>query len=171
MNRAAVTRTLAALTTALLMVPLALLHAAEKRTMPERTLSLSLQSRGEDGTPRLVRESWRTKETAIIVCDMWDLHHCHNAVKREAEMASPMNEVIEKARARGVFIIHAPSGCMKAYEGHPARERAKTAPRAAMLPDKIGQWCMQLPAEKKAVYPIDQTDGGKPFTFSGATKR
>src|SRR5271167_2992246 len=125
--------------TALMLAPLAILHAAEKPTMPERTIRLSLQTRSEDGTPKLVCESWRTNAVAIIVCDMWDLHHCHNAVKREAEMAPRMNEVIEKAREQGVFIIHAPSNCMKAYEGHPARERAKTTPRAVSLPDKIGE--------------------------------
>jgi nicotinamidase-related amidase len=137
------------------------LHAAEEHAVCEHTISLSLQTRSADGTPKLVRESWRPNETAVIVCDMWDLHHCHNAVKREAEMAPRMNELIEKARGAGAFVIHAPSGCMKAYEGHPARERAKTAPRAASLPDKIGQWCKQIPAEEKAIYPIDQTDGGE----------
>ena len=145
----------------LLLAPLVALHAAEKPAGPERTIGLSLQTRSEDGTPKLACESWLTSETAIIVCDMWDLHHCHNAVKREAEMAPCMNEVIEKARTRGVFIIHAPSGCMKAYEGHPARQRAKTTPRAAPLPAKIDAWCTQFPAEKKAVYPIDQADGGE----------
>ncbi len=34
-------------------------------------------------------------------------------------------------------------------------------PRVALLPDKIGDWCKQVPAEQKAVYPIDQTDGGE----------
>ncbi|MBM3888213.1 MAG: nicotinamidase, partial [Verrucomicrobia bacterium] len=147
--------------TALLLLPLAALHAADKPAKPHVILKLTLQTRGEDGTPKLVRESWPAKDTAIIVCDMWDLHHCHNAVKREAEMAPRMNKVLEKARAQGVFIIHAPSNCMKAYEGHPARERAKAAPRAASLPDKIGEWCNRIPAEEKAVYPIDQTDGGE----------
>ncbi len=127
----------------------------------ERVINLSLQTRSEEETPKLVRESWPTNATAIIVCDMWDLHHCHNAVKREVEMAPHMNEVIEKAREQGVFIIHAPSNCMKTYEGHPARERAKTAPPAASLPDKIGAWCKQLPAEQKVKYPLDQTDGGE----------
>ena len=133
------TRLVLAAFTALLLAPWAALHAAEQQTRPMRTISLSLQTRSGDGTPRLVRESWRAKETAIIVCDMWDLHHCHNAVKREAEMAPRMNEILEKARAQGVLIIHAPSGCMQAYEGHPARERAKTTPRAAALPDGIGR--------------------------------
>jgi nicotinamidase-related amidase len=146
---------------ALLTAPWVLLHAADRPVRSDAAIHLSLQSRGEDGTPKLVHESWLPAETAVIVCDMWDLHHCHNAVKREAEMAPRMNEVLERARARGVFIIHAPSGCMKAYEGHPARERAKSAPRAASLPEGIGEWCKQIPAEEKAVYPIDQSDGGE----------
>lgn len=50
---------------------------------------------------------------------------------------------------------------MKPYEGGRARERAKSAPTAKNLPDKIGEWCRQIPAEEKAVYPIDQTDGGE----------
>jgi lysophospholipase L1-like esterase/nicotinamidase-related amidase len=131
------------------------------RSGPATPLTVSLQSREADGTPKQTGESWNPRETAVIVCDMWDLHHCRNAVKREGEMAPRMNAVLEKARAQGVFIIHAPSGCMKAYEGSPARERAKSAPRARNLPDKIGEWCRQIPAEEKAVYPIDQTDGGE----------
>ena len=153
-----ITRTFAACA-ALLLGALAGLPAAERQT--ERTISLSLQTRSEDGTPRSCASPGARRKPPSSSCDMWDLHHCHNAVKREAEMAQRMNEVIEKARAQGVFIIHAPSSCMKAYEGHPARERAKTTPRAASLPDKIDEWCKQIPAEQKAVYPIDQSDGGE----------
>ena len=97
-----ITRTFAACA-ALLLAPLAGLPAAERQT--ERTINVALQSRSEDGTPTIVRESWHPQETAIIACDMWDLHHCHNAVRREAEMAPRMNDVIEKARAQGVLII------------------------------------------------------------------
>jgi hypothetical protein len=50
---------------------------------------------------------------------------------------------------------------MKPYEGTPARERAKSAPAAARLPDKIGEWCKQIPSEELAVYPLDQSDGGE----------
>jgi hypothetical protein len=50
---------------------------------------------------------------------------------------------------------------MKPYEANPARERAKSAPTAKNLPDKIGEWCKQIPSEEKATYPIDQTDGGE----------
>ncbi len=127
----------------------------------EAPLSFTLQSRVPAGKTTLVKEPWLPSRTAIIVCDMWDLHHCKNAVTREVEMAPRMNEVLEKARKDGVLIIHAPSSCMKPYEGTPARERAKTAPAAARLPDKIAEWCKQIPAEEMAVYPLDQTDGGE----------
>lgn len=131
------------------------------------TLKLTLQRRVETGGSgadyRIVatRESWDARQTAIIACDMWDLHHCMNAVRREGEMAPRMNQVLEKARGQGVFIIHAPSSCMKAYEGHPARLRAQQVPQAATLPKDIGSWCKQIPAEEKGAYPIDQTDGGE----------
>lgn len=123
--------------------------------------ALTLQSRSLSGKATLVKEQWLPSRTAIIVCDMWDLHHCKNAVTREGEMAPRMNAVLEKARSEGVLIIHAPSSCMKPYDGTPARERAKSAPAAARLPDKIGEWCKQIPAEELAVYPLDQTDGGE----------
>jgi lysophospholipase L1-like esterase/nicotinamidase-related amidase len=127
----------------------------------EAPLSLRLQSRSPAGTVRTETESWLPSRTAIIVCDMWDLHHCKNAVVREGEMAPRMNEVLEKARAAGVLIIHAPSSCMKPYETTPARERAKSAPAAARIPNGIAEWCKQIPAEEAAVYPIDQSDGGE----------
>ena len=130
------------------------------RKRGEATLSVKLQSRKDDKKIE-VKEAWHPRKTAIIVCDMWDLHHCRNAVKREGELAPHMNELLEKARSQGVFIIHAPSSCMEPYENTPGRERAKAAPTAATLPSKIGDWCRVIPAEEKAKYPIDQTDGGE----------
>ena len=139
----------------------ALLLAFVAFAKAEEPLVLTLQTRSSVGKATTVREQWLPSRTAIIVCDMWDLHHCKNAVVREGEMAPRMNELLEKARAAGVLIIHAPSSCMKSYEGTPARERAKSAPVAARVPDKIGSWCRQIPAEEQAVYPIDQNDGGE----------
>ena len=62
---------------------------------------------------REVEESWSPSETAIIVCDMWDSHHCLNAVRRAVELAPRMNAVLESARKQGVTIVHAPSSCME----------------------------------------------------------
>lgn len=140
---------------------LALLFLAVTSFAAEKPLSLTLQTRTPAGTAQTVAEQWLPQHTAIIVCDMWDLHHCKNAVVREGEMAPRMSQVLEKARSEGVLIIHAPSSCMKPYESTPARERAKSAPQAARLPDKIAEWCKQIPAEEAAIYPIDQSDGGE----------
>ena len=138
-----------------------LASVSARSSAADASLSLTLQTRSPSGKTALVKEQWQPARTAIIVCDMWDLHHCKNAVIREGEMAPRMNEVLEKARSQGVLIIHAPSSCMKAYEGAPARERARSAPAAARLPEKIGEWCRQIPAEERAVYPLDQSDGGE----------
>lgn len=106
------------------------------------------------------QETWKPKNTAIIVCDMWDSHHCPNAVKRVLELAPRMNNVLETARKQGVFIIHAPSSCMGPYKDHPARKRAQSAPMAKSLPKDISVWCHKIDAESKVPYPIDQSDGG-----------
>jgi nicotinamidase-related amidase/type 1 glutamine amidotransferase len=106
-------------------------------------------------------ESWNPRETAIIVCDMWDSHHCLNAVRRCVEMAPRMNEVLSQARGQGVTIIHAPSSCMAPYESHPGRKLAQSQPKAANLPEGIQEWCRHIPEEDKGAYPIDQNDGGE----------
>jgi len=107
------------------------------------------------------QEAWQPSQTAIIVCDMWDSHHCLNAVRRVVELAPRMNEVLKNARDRGVLIIHAPSSCMEPYADHPGRKLAQSAPKAANLPADIGQWCRHIPEEDKGVYPIDQSQGGE----------
>jgi nicotinamidase-related amidase len=129
-----------------------------------RPLDLRLRSRVEaDGQFRLIEtpSEWKPGESAIIVCDMWDLHHCANAVKRETEMAPTMERVLKTARDRGVVIIHAPSSCMDAYKDHPARKHAQATPCSKTLPKEIGSWCDNIPNESKGKYPIDQTDGGE----------
>jgi type 1 glutamine amidotransferase/nicotinamidase-related amidase len=127
-------------------------------------ITIHKRFRVPEGTAFVVRdktERWDPKQTAIIVCDMWDAHHCLNAVRRVEEMAPRMNQVLADARSRGVLIIHAPSECMAPYKDRPARRRAQAAPTAANLPADIGQWCKSIPAEEKGVYPIDQSDGGE----------
>lgn len=106
-------------------------------------------------------ENWDSKQTAIIVCDVWDAHHCLNAVRRMEQFLPRLNDVLSKARMHGVTIIHAPSDCMASYDGHPARLRAINTPKAAQLPEDIGKWCSVIPAEEAAAYPIDQSDGGE----------
>lgn len=131
----------------------------------ELQLQLRYQSETKPGSGRFHvlsrKETWNPAETALIVCDVWDLHHCLNAVRREEEFAPRLNEVVAKARRQGVTIIHAPSSCMDAYVGHAARLRAVNTPAAVKLPKDITTWCKQIPSEEAGTYPIDQTDGGE----------
>jgi len=130
----------------------------------EGPLRLTLRQRAEDGngnwTVQLRPAQWNPRQTAVIICDMWDSHHALNAVRRVNEIAPAMNELVGIARDRGALVIHAPSSCMKPYEGHPARLRAQQATAAKNPPKDIASWCYQIPSEEKGVYPLDQTDGG-----------
>jgi nicotinamidase-related amidase len=127
-------------------------------------IDLTLRSRPEkNGKYELAatKQTWPAAKLAVIVCDMWDAHHCLNAVRREEQMVPQMDAFLKEARSRGALIIHAPSSCMEPYKGHPARKRAQAAPAAKNLPRAIDQWCSKIPAEEKGKYPIDQTDGGE----------
>lgn len=109
-------------------------------------LNLHLRTRAEvaPGSDRFreVTETaqWDAKQTAIVICDMWNDHYCRNAARRVAEMAPRMNEVLKKARAQGVLIIHSPSGCMQHYEGSPQRQLAQQAPKV-QTKVAIEGWC------------------------------
>ena len=108
-----------------------------------------------------LQQTWAAAETAIIVCDVWDKHHCLNAVRRLEEFAPRMNDVLKQLRRCGATVIHSPSDCMAAYEVHPARQRAINVPHDKSEPKHVADWCSQIPTEELAEYPIDQSDGGE----------
>ncbi len=100
---------------------------------------------------------WKPGETAIIVCDMWDRHWCKGAEERVNELAPEINKVLKVARDKGVLIIHAPSGVTDYYSGSAARKLGRKFAGKKfgdlISPDK-------LESEAKAIWPIDQSDGG-----------
>lgn len=128
----------------------------------ELELRSQYRTNGEAGeyVRSVERVRWEAGQTAVIVCDVWDKHHCLNAVRRLEEFAPRMNQVLNEARRRGATIIHAPSDCMPAYEKHPARQRAAELASAEQPPVDVEFWCSKIPSEERAVYPIDQSDGG-----------
>lgn len=134
--------------------------------LPPLALQYQVETESDSGLyHRLQRsETWQGSNTAVIVCDMWDAHHCYRAVQRGGEMAPRLNAMLEKLRPAGVTIIHAPSSCMAAYADHPARRRAIETPAADSHPDNIADWCHKIPSEERGVYPIDQSDGGEDDT-------
>jgi hypothetical protein len=66
------------------------------------SLHLTARSRPDDG-PRPVETQldWDPRETAIVICDMWNEHWCQGATRRVADMAPRMNEVVTRARNLG----------------------------------------------------------------------
>lgn len=102
--------------------------------------------------------AWNPRETAIVVCDMWDTHTCPNSATRVAQMAPQMNKVLNAARDKGVLIIHAPSGTMKFYENHSGRKLAMSAPQVEPK-QPLKPWCY-LDEKHEGQLPIDDSDGG-----------
>jgi type 1 glutamine amidotransferase/nicotinamidase-related amidase len=94
---------------------------------------------------------FKTDETAIIICDMWDRHWCDGATERCTVLAQKMNPVIQQCRDAGMLIVHAPSDTLGYYTDTPARLRAQGAP-AANPPAPLE---IHAPA-----LPIDDSDGG-----------
>ena len=91
------------------------------------------------------------RQTAILICDMWDKHWCSGATRRVALLAGRMAPLIDQARARGIQIIHAPSETMEFYKDWPQRTRMA---RVAVV---------EPPAElglKDPPLPIDDSGGG-----------
>lgn len=91
------------------------------------------------------------ERVAVLLCDLWDRHWCSGASRRVDEMAPRVGAVLRSARALGARIIHAPSDTMAFYQGHPARERARTLGRVAPPPAL---------ALTDPPLPIDDSDGG-----------
>ena len=102
--------------------------------------------------------TWEASRTAVVVCDMWDQHHCPDATERVGEMAPAMNEVLLAARAKGMLILHCPSDTLKFYQDHPGRKLAQAAPPVKTAIPLQG-WCSRMD-DREAPLPIDDSDGG-----------
>jgi nicotinamidase-related amidase len=133
----------------------------------DEKLNLTLRSRSKEAPEKAVtgKVDWVAGKTALIICDMWDDHWCKSASRRVGEMAGPMNEVVKAARAKGIFIIHAPSSVVSFYEGSAQRKLAMAAPFVkSPVPLSVKErwgtnWCWPDP-KYEGVLPIDDTDMG-----------
>jgi len=101
---------------------------------------------------------WDAKETAVVICDMWDKHWCASATRRGGAIAPKIDQLAKAVRSRGGFIVHAPSDCMAFYEGTPQRALAKNAPKAEP-PTPLHGW-RYLDLDREGPLPIDDADGG-----------
>ena len=136
-------------------------HSQKQQSIPVMKMSLQKIVPSDEDPGYFVRvndiQAWNPKETAIIICDMWNKHWCQGATDRVAEMAPFMNNVVSIAREKGVLIVHAPSECIGYYKNDPARklgQKYKSKKAISLISDN------KLESEKDAVWPIDQSDGG-----------
>jgi nicotinamidase-related amidase len=127
--------------------------------MGQPTLRLPLRAQTlshDEGGHAIWRVTTTTREvpaarTAIVICDMWDLHWSRGASERVGLMAPRMDAVIRAARDLGVTIVHAPSETMAFYQDAPARRRVATLPG------------VELPTMREhpdPALPIDDSDEG-----------
>lgn len=135
---------------------LSLLSGAPKEE-PGANLRLKLRSRveafkGSDAWREVsFQNDFPVRETAILICDMWDKHWCSGASQRVDALAKVMAPLIDEARARGIQIIHSPSEVMDFYKDTPQRRRMIEAPQAEP-PVSLNLSDPPLP--------IDDSDGG-----------
>ena len=143
-----------------------ILHAADgpaSRTVPAvpGTFEIKWRRREKQGDSfKLIEETthWKASETAIIICDMWADHPCHQAAIRVDAMAPRMNRIVSAARGLGVTVVHSPSSGIKFYETTPFRHRIRSAP-PVKPPVPIASWG-KLDPKTEAPLPIDDSDGG-----------
>ena len=132
---------------------------SRRPTGRETTIRLNARSRvarGDDVEPLEQSLLWKASETAVIICDMWDDHHCSSSVGRLEAMIPEMNRVVSGARELGVTIVHAPSGTMDFYASTFQRERIQAAPHVEP-PVPIAKWC-HLDPQSEGPLPIDDKD-------------
>jgi len=123
----------------------------------QQSILLDLRSRvqafksGDGWQEARVRQELPVAQTAVLICDMWDKHWCKGASQRVEELVKIMAPVVDRARARGMMIIHSPSEVMGFYKDTPQRKRMLQAPPAA------------APGSRNLTdppLPIDDSDGG-----------
>ncbi|GIS57958.1 MAG: hypothetical protein CM1200mP2_01830 [Planctomycetaceae bacterium] len=91
---------------------------------------------------------WQPKQTAVIVCDMWDLHHCLNAhvvvpkwpEDEQSPEAGPAQRRKDHPRSQQL---------MNTYKDHPGPQTGPGRTPLQVLPDEISKWCYKIPSEEK----------------------
>jgi len=137
------------------------LLAAEKES--SRPIDLPVRKRkrvagGEEFQVATEVVKLKPRETALLICDVWNHHWCRSAERRCDALAKKMAPLVDQARAAGLHIVHAPSDTLAAYQDHPARKRALAVPTAPP-PVPIERWC-SLETAREGKLPIDDSDGG-----------
>ena len=73
------------------------------------------------------------ERAALLLCDVWDDHHCRGAVERLEAMLPRMNELVSAARAMGVRVSPLSSARTSTSSARTTHRlpRARAAPRCS----------------------------------------
>ncbi len=132
-------------------------------SLDDTRLSLTLRKLDKE-----YKEDWDMSKTAVIVCDMWDKHHCKKAEEHVAEMAPHINRVIKEMRNRGAVIIHCPSDTMDYYADYPQQKRALAAPLCSTK--VLKKKSIRSKMNKRLKLPIESSSCGHDYLCSDDCK-
>lgn len=137
---------------------------ATTRPAAERS-TLRLEQRRREaaaaGEPFRVNErnvEWDGRETALILCDVWNEHWCKGATTRVNALVPRIDALAKAVRASGGLVVHAPSDTLAFYKDTPQRRRAMEAPPVEP-PSPGGGW-VHRDEKVEPPLPIDDSDGG-----------
>jgi hypothetical protein len=102
-------------------------------------LSLKLRRLRREGENKVRTFSDLTVEAGkvgVIISDMWDVHWCKGATERTAELAAPMEKLLQALRGMGAVIAHCPSRVASSfYDGTHARKN--TLAHSNEMPEEL----------------------------------
>jgi len=101
---------------------------------------------------RVETAGYEASETALIIVDMWDQHWSTGAARRCSVLAEKINEMVIRARNKGILIVHAPSDTMDFYVQDEARKRFLSLEIPEHIPEPV--------TVEEIPQPVDSSDGG-----------
>lgn len=110
--------------------------AAADAPPASESLTLTLQTRGEDGKVTTRQQAIDPRRIGVVVVDPWNFHWCKTATMRVDALIPRMNGALQAARAMGMTVMLCPSDVVDNYAGWPQREAILAMPKRPVPPLK-----------------------------------
>lgn len=96
---------------------------------PPEHVTLTLQTRREDGSAHTQGETIDPRRIGVVVVDPWNFHWCKTATMRVDALIPRLNRSLDAARKLGMTIMLCPSDVVDNYVGRPQREIVLAMPK------------------------------------------
>ncbi len=115
------------------LIPLFLTGQQNKTAQEIPQLFLTQQWR--DSSDRILyrTETYKGRDMAIIVMDIWDKHWCSSITQKLEALIPGLNKTLEAARELGIQVIFAPSEVVSFYDSYPQRQKIKNLTKIPLL--------------------------------------